>query len=171
MINMGEARGTYSEERKTRHHTIRTVIRTIIVGFTWLIVAIKPDTPNAFYEPAWVASLTSLYEYCIMWIDVDPDDKMRRALFKIGVFISGVYFVGVVFCAFRWINLNVNSMEFSFGSQMPFPNATDITWSYYWTVVPMMGFPALVMVEPWLKRSNKQEKQQSDVEPAATEGA
>lgn len=154
MIGENELGNSGDGATKPQHRTIRAFIRTAIVGFTWFVVAIKPDTPNAFYEAALVAALTTVYEYCIMYLEADEYDKGRRRIFGFGAFWSFVYLLGIIFCSFHWINLNVTTLTFSFGASVPFPDPTAISWSFYWTVYPMAVFPMLIIIESWLKRSD-----------------
>jgi hypothetical protein len=133
---------------------LRNFFRLVIVLLTWFVAALVPSNSTGFYQTIFVASITSLYEYVIIYLD-NINDRARYYLSFAGIIFSVLYLF-LSFLGFsKLIILDIEHLQFSFSNTFPIPNADTIKWSYYWTIYPMAFFPGLVVMEFFLKHKGQ----------------
>lgn len=143
---------------KNNYETItnlRTFFRLVIVFIVWLVAAIVPSNANSFYQTIFVASITALYEYVIIFID-NIYDGARRSTAFMGMCLSMIYLMFSFLGFSKLILLNLDTMMFTLGQNFPYHNAENITWSYYYTIYPMVIFPCLIFIEMFFKKAQSQ---------------
>ena len=78
---------------------------------------------------------------------LEAQDKLSQRLAVLGAIPIGCYFFLALFGLFDLVYLDIASMEFHFQKRFPIPNPTSISWSYYYTILPVIIFPALLVIQ------------------------
>lgn len=124
---------------------VKIGLRLVIVIITWFIVVVVPDTSKSFFQSLFIVSITAAYEYTVMYIE--SRDGLSRGIAKWGVFLSTIYFLFSLLGLFGLVHLNVTDMDFNFDGKFPIPNAAEVSWSYYFVVIPVLAFPGLIAIQ------------------------
>lgn len=132
-------------ELSNNKNNLKTMIRIVIVFLSWGVTMLKPDSTTGFFQNVFIASVTSMYEYGIFYLETNT--KFKRIIGITGLILSILYMLFAVMGFAKLVNLDTTSSLFSFGKQMPFPHPESICWSYYITVWIMLVFPLLVFLE------------------------
>jgi hypothetical protein len=133
---------------------LRNFFRLAIVFLTWFVSALVPSNSTGFYQSIFVASITSLYEYVIIYLD-NIHDRVRYYLSFVGIILSALYLF-LSFLGFsKLVMLDLEHLQFSLSNTFPIPNADAVKWSYYWTIYPMIFFPGIVIVEFFIKNESQ----------------
>ncbi|QYK68273.1 hypothetical protein [Paenibacillus sp. S02] len=128
---------------------VKITFRLIIVLFTWVVTFTKPDSESAFFTVLFVSSVTSLYEYVIIYLETN--ESVRSIISVVGTWISALYGVMSLGGFFGFVKLDIKSLVFSLGEKVPMPHPEQIVFDYYYIVPWMLIFPFLVCVEYFLK--------------------
>lgn len=151
-----ERKGLSSSTDYNKSKNVKVTLRLIIVFFTWAATFLKPDTESAFYTVLFVSSITSLYEYVIIYLETN--NTIRYILSICGMALSGIYGVIAISGFCDLINLDVTNLVFSLGDKVPVRHPEQVTLSFY-TIVPwMLLFPIFVGMELIIKRDEPASK-------------
>ncbi len=133
-----------------KHRTLRSFFRTGIVFVTWFIVALRPYDLRGFYETLAIASLTSVYEYAVLYLD--SEDGPRATLGIVGTIFSIVYLLSAIAGAFGIITLNLHNLKMGFANQVRIPFINNLKWDYALFIIPMIVFPFTIIIEAYLAK-------------------
>lgn len=129
------------------HQPLTAGFRMAIVFMSWMAVCIKPDTLKGFLTTLFVASITSCYEYTVLYLDYR--DSLLSKVYGIGFFVSLFTLIYWSLCFFGIITLDINEFVFKTGPNSPIP--LTVSWPFYViTIIPLI-FPAIIACEQVLK--------------------
>lgn len=131
-------------------NSLINLFRFFVVGVAWFMVSIKPESSSGFYQTVFVASLTSLFEYAVIFLD--SDQKLRKWIATFGIIGTIIYMIGAFLGLGGLIILDVKNYVFSFATKMPFSSPESIQWKYIYAAWGMYLFPALVIIEAIIKK-------------------
>lgn len=137
-------------ETTSKSHKVKTMFRLLIVVFTWGVTCVRPDTGTTFFTVLFVTSITSLYEYVIIYLETK--DKVRNILSIFGSGLSLIYFAFSLCGLFGIVHLDVQSLIFSLTDKLPLAHPELKKFAYIYTLPLMLLFPFLVGAEFFLKK-------------------
>lgn len=143
----GKQRRKKSNKESVVHIPLTAGLRIVIVFMSWLTVCLKPDTSRAFFSTLFLASITSGYEFAVLYFEYRKTvlSKVYGTGFSVALFMFIYWFLGFV----GMITLDVNNMVFKMGPASPIP--LDVSWPFYWLLIPAFSFPCLIAAEQIIK--------------------
>lgn len=122
-------------------------MRIAIVFMSWITVCLKPATSGAFLSTLFLASVTSGYEFYMLYYEYRKTklSKVYVTGFYVSLFMLLYWFLVLV----DMITLDVKNMVFKMGPASPIP--LDISWPYYCMLFPAILYLLLIAAEILVK--------------------